>query len=265
MDTDVAQMIMMGAVVPNEPKSEDDAEYASVNVLNADSVVQIEILDVLAQLPDDVDVDRDLSDVKVKEVVECLVDHAEPLDVQFYKVPYNKIRRSKLILFGSVLSSYNTYANWPPKQRTELLRRLERACYNRTIDTAHSENVLSSWESSLFCDIYHSICYKISVNLEPTGLVCNPNLARNILNDLISVKSLPAMSSPDMFPEMYVKVRMRIEASKNAKQAIKTTTMYRCGRCKKNECTFKSLQNRSLDECNNYEVTCVNCGNEFTA
>jgi DNA-directed RNA polymerase subunit M/transcription elongation factor TFIIS len=260
MDTNVAQMIMLGVVTPNETTVKCDS-----SILNVPNTVQIEILDVLAQLSDDDDVDRDLTGVNVKKTNVCLVDHNDPIDILFYSKSHNRIRRSKIILFGSVLSAYDAYTNMTTDKRTNLLKNLERACYNRTIDTAHSENVIASWESSLFRDIYHSICYKISVNLEPTGLVCNPNLAKNLLNNSISIKNLPIMSSPDMFPEMYVKVRLRIEASKNAKQAIKTTTMYRCGRCKKNMCTFKPLQNRSLDECNNFEVTCVNCGNEFTA
>lgn len=229
----------------------------------------VEILDVLSNIPENDDIDKDLTDVVLEEENKIdeknIPEHKDPLDVLFYRTPYNRIRRAKIIMFGSVLSPYKKFNSMEKDQKTKLLKQLERACYNRTIDIANEQNIIASWSDDLFCDIYHIICYKISANLEPNGLVGNPSLAKNILDEVINIKSLPSMSSVEMYPQLYTKVKERIEASKNAKQTVKYTTMYKCRRCKKNKCTFESIQNRSLDECNNFVVTCVNCGNEFNA
>ena len=41
------------------------------------------------------------------------------------------------------------------------------------------------------------------------------------------------------------------------------TDIYKCGRCKKRECTFYQLQTRSADEPMTTFVTCLNCGTRW--
>ena len=41
------------------------------------------------------------------------------------------------------------------------------------------------------------------------------------------------------------------------------TDIYKCGRCKKRECSFYQLQTRSADEPMTTFVTCLNCGNRW--
>jgi len=224
-----------------------------------------EILDVLAILPEDDIEDLDMDGVDVKEHEDTTITHKYPLNVIFYKAPYNRIRRSKIMLFGSSLEPYEKFRSMSSSERAILLKKLERSCYNYTIDIAHNNNVVSSWEDSNFCNIYHSTCYKLSVNLEPTGLVSNPTLAKNLLNNQLNIPTLPRMSSVDMFPQKYTKILQRIDASKNASQTVKTSTMYKCGRCYENRCTIENVQNRSLDETTGLRITCINCGNEFGA
>ena len=42
-----------------------------------------------------------------------------------------------------------------------------------------------------------------------------------------------------------------------------TTTQFRCGKCKKRECTFYSMQTRASDEPETIFIRCVNCGHQF--
>lgn len=222
------------------------------------------LLDVLALVVED-DIPVNMEGVIVKTQDPHIITHMYPLNAMFYKDPYNCVRRSKLILFGSRLEPYEIFKSMSVTDRDAFLKKLERTCYNYTIDTAYSENIVSSWEDRNFRDIYHSVCYKLSVNLEPVGLVSNPTLAKNILSGIIDVTKLPKMTSVDMFPQKYTKVLRRIEASKNASQSVKTSTMYKCGRCYENRCTIENVQNRSLDETTGLRITCINCGNEFSA
>jgi DNA-directed RNA polymerase subunit M/transcription elongation factor TFIIS len=224
-----------------------------------------EILDVLADIPDEDTNVVDMDGIEVASEHTITINHRHPLSIIFYKPPYTRVRRSKIMLFTSSLDPYEKFRLMSIKARDCILSDLERACYNHTIDVAHNENIIASWEDHNFEDIYHSVCYKISVNLEPIGLVSNPTLAKTLLNGEIDVKKLPLMSSVDMFPQKYTKTLKRIEASKNASQTVKYTTMYTCGRCKEKKCTIENVQNRSLDETGGLIITCVNCGNQFGA
>jgi DNA-directed RNA polymerase subunit M/transcription elongation factor TFIIS len=233
--------------------------------IEKDIYVTKEILNVLDVI-DDEDLDEiDMEDVVIDNSQIPEIDHVIPLPVEFYKPPYNRIRRAKIMLFGSSLLSYIAYKELSDIKKFIILQKIERACYNYTIDRAYEENIITCWDIDLFCDVYHSTCYKISVNLEPKGLVCNPTLAKNLLSGKISINNLPKLTSPEMFPQKYVKIMKRIEASKNASQTIKTSTMYQCGRCKENRCSIENVYNRSLDEGVNLRIKCMNCDYEFGA
>ena len=191
------------------------------------------------------------------------INHIIPLDVYFYKKPYNYIRRAKLILFSSLLTEYEDYVLMPYQDQMNLIKKMERACYNCTIEDSNANNIITTWENDNFCNIYHSICYKISSNLENGGLVHNPNIALKLLNDKISIAELPKMTSPELFPQKYEKIQSRIEISKTVKQTVKVTSKYTCRKCKKSECTEENLYNRSLDEGVNIRITCNNCSHRW--
>lgn len=186
-----------------------------------------------------------------------------PLDAMFYKKPYNKIRRAKLILFTSCLMQHKEYQLLPYQEKMKIIKNIERSCYNYVIDKSYEENIMTSWEVDLFCELYHSICYKISANLEKTGLVSNPNLTKAILSGNISIEQLPKLSSQDMYPQKYAEIIQRVEASKSVVQTLKTSAMYRCSKCKENKCTIENRYNRSLDEGVNLTITCLNCAHQW--
>lgn len=200
-----------------------------------------------------------------KKDAKRLIESFIPLPSSLYNPPYNVNRRSKIILFGYVLNKYENFQKVKWNDKTKLLIKIERSCFNYSIDSANDNNIIPSWDIELFNDIYTSICYKVSTNLDPTGLVKNKQLAIDLLNGKISIKRLPRLTSLDMFPQKHAPVLKRLEASKNIKNNIKTTSMYICGKCKENKCTIENLYNRGLDEGVNLKITCVNCGHEFTA
>lgn len=188
-----------------------------------------------------------------------------PLTPEFYVKPYNQLRRAKLITFGTCLNEYEAFVVLPYKEKISLIKQIERSCFNYTIDKSHENNIMTSWEVDLFRDLYHSICYKISSNLERYGLVCNPALSNQILRGDISIENLPKLTSQEMFPQKYVEIMKRFNACKTVEQTTKTSTMYRCGKCKTNKCTIENVYNRSLDEGVSLRVTCTNCGHSWGA
>jgi len=193
------------------------------------------------------------------------INHEIPIDVVFYKPPYNQVRRAKIIVFISCLMEYQKYKEYSYDNKMKLIKQLERACYNYVIDKSYENNITASWTNNIFCDLYHSICYKISANLESKGLVINTTLVNNLLSGTISVEDLPKLSSIELYPQKYTKIIEKVEASKQVEQSLKSSAMYRCSKCKQNKCTLENRYNRSLDECVNLTVTCVNCGHSWCA
>ena len=134
------------------------------------------------------------------------LNHKYPLDNKFYTNPiYNKVRRAKLILFSSILAEYEDFTNYTHEGRTHLLKKIERSCYNTTVEEANKNNIIATWADENFCDLYHSICSKISFNMEKNGIVNNPNIALDILNSKIPIGQLAKMSSVELFPAKYEK------------------------------------------------------------
>ena len=193
------------------------------------------------------------------------VIHNNSLDLLFFEYPYNVIRRSKIILFDSLLSEHDKYRTLPNEKKTSLLKELEIACYQYIIDKAYENNIMASWDNELFCDMYHSICYKISSNVEKGGLVDNESFSSALISGLIDPSKIPSMTSIEMFPQKYQITMQRLEASKTIVKNVKTSALYHCHRCKQNKCSMENLYNRSMDEGVNLKITCLNCFTQWNA
>ena len=55
----------------------------------------------------------------------------------------------------------------------------------------------------------------------------------------------------------------KIEKNMFEKRKDNVVRIYKCGKCKKNECTFYQLQTRGADEATTTFVQCVNCGHKW--
>lgn len=189
----------------------------------------------------------------------------EPLDVSFYELPYNVQRRAKSILFSSSLLEHDSFAKLTREEKTNLIRNIEQSCYDYSIAKAHEYNIPAEWYNELFKELYHSTCAKISSNITQTNNVKNQYLPKAILNGTIDIIKLPGMTSQELYPDKYKELLTKLEESKKVVRTIKTTSMYKCRRCYKNECTEENRYNRSLDEGVNLTITCMSCGYRWNA
>jgi DNA-directed RNA polymerase subunit M/transcription elongation factor TFIIS len=196
---------------------------------------------------------------------ELVVDINEPLSNVFYEPQYNHYRRAKIILFTDAFNLHDKFRAMPKEEKTKLLRALERCCNNYTIEKAHVNNIMTSWQLDKFVDLYHDICYKVSANMNDTPLVTGAQLAKKILDGEIDVQDVCKMTSQDICPDKYSSIIDRLESSKNVVQTRNTSSLYTCGTCKKSQCWIENRYNRSLDEGVNLTITCMNCGKQWNA
>lgn len=231
-----------------------------------------EVDDDIGDVADAIVLETKLSESKQSEVrppeskpLESSQLSPSPLDIRYYNPPYNHYRRAKLMLFSDNFNEHPAYCQLSYAAKWSIIEKIEKACNRVAIGKANEENIPTRWSDESFRDIYHTLCAKISSNISQRGSVKNPYLAKAILNGTINIPDLPKLSSQDLYPAKYVEIIRRIEASKNVTSTKKTSSMYRCRRCHKNECTIENRYNRSLDEGVNLTITCVACGNEWNA
>jgi DNA-directed RNA polymerase subunit M/transcription elongation factor TFIIS len=227
--------------------------------------------------------------------------NAEPIPFEYYTdTSYNELRRCKLILFtdclsSSVVSFENDYKNINIKKKVifnllvslgfkktiskkiidytygeiyskfYIAEKIERGCFNRTINKSRHYNIRAIWETLKFRDLYHDICYKVAININPTSIIDSIYLINLIKNKSVKLSNIANLSGKKLCPEKYEKIDKKINLRVNQEVKIKYSTLYRCFRCKNNKCTSERVYNRSLDEGVNLRITCTVCYNEWGA
>jgi DNA-directed RNA polymerase subunit M/transcription elongation factor TFIIS len=141
---------------------------------------------------------------------------------------------------------------------------IEKSIYNTTIKNARTLNIERSWNSQGFKMVYKKNYMKIISNIS-----LNKN-ASFVLNKLKynqwEPDSLISMRAEMLYPELWESLLL-----KNAKKMASLgkelnqqgSTFFRCGKCKKNNCTYFQMQTRSADEPMTTFITCLVCLNRW--
>ena len=146
-------------------------------------------------------------------------------------------------------------------------RDIEESIYKKSVKTAEEKNISFDWNSSKFRYIYLRLVLSIYNNLDKNGYVKNNYLIKEINNKKLSVDNLVELNPQKMYPKNWEELIKRETAAHeilctNALASV--TDIYKCGKCKKNKCTYYQLQIRSGDEPMTTFITCVECGNNWT-
>jgi len=141
---------------------------------------------------------------------------------------------------------------------------IEKSIYNTSIKTARVRLVERSWNDTSFKSIYKHNYMKIMGNL---SLNNNANFVLGkIKYGLWEPGKLVSMTPQELYPDMWEEVLLR-NAKKMAKlgkeKSEQGTSMFRCGKCKLNNCTYFQMQTRSADEPMTTFVTCLECSNRW--
>lgn len=96
----------------------------------------------------------------------------------------------------------------------------------------------------------------------------NPALRVNVLMGLIQPEKIAVMTADEMASDELKMMRMAAakQGMDAAQLAIKEgtkTSLLKCGKCKKNNCTYHQMQTRSADEPMTTFVLCNECGNRW--
>jgi DNA-directed RNA polymerase subunit M/transcription elongation factor TFIIS len=154
-------------------------------------------------------------------------------------------------------------------ENPEMCRDIERGILEETIRKAYVFNIPRVWKNKVIKEVYQTLYAKVWRNLLPKShpqSVGNPKLLSLVKTGVIDAKELGSMSPQKMWPERW----RDLEESRILKQiatlersAVASTDMFKCGRCGKNECTYREVQTRSADEPMTVFILCLVCGNRW--
>jgi transcription elongation factor S-II len=154
-----------------------------------------------------------------------------------------------------------------PTWKMELLKMpevMEKNIYNTTIKEARGKLIERAWSNQDFVWIYKKNYMKIMGNIKTNK---NADFVLNkIKYGLWEPQNILSMKSQLLYPHLWEEILL-----KNAKKLSmigkemkeQGTNMFRCGKCKKNNCTYFQMQTRSADEPMTTFVTCLECGKRW--
>ncbi|KAK2157186.1 hypothetical protein LSH36_196g05029 [Paralvinella palmiformis] len=112
--------------------------------------------------------------------------------------------------------------------------------------------------------------YKTRIRSRVANLkdVKNPALRENVLTGLIPVDRIACMTAEEMASDELKQMRAKLtkEAINDHQMSYQggtRTTLFKCGRCGKRDCTYNQVQTRSADEPMTTFVVCNLCGNRW--
>jgi len=178
---------------------------------------------------------------------------------RFYGNPeYNCFRRAKLLTLNDLLFDYPAYSQQTESTKLQLLEDIEAAAYRETKVKALEYNIAINWTSKSFTDIYHTLVNKATSLFEHNDEV-GAALLDKILQRELSCEDLIKCRISDLCKEQYQEILSNVVIRQNVQMTEKHSSLYRCPKCKKTECTIERMYSRSLDEGQNLKVTCTFC------
>jgi DNA-directed RNA polymerase subunit M/transcription elongation factor TFIIS len=135
----------------------------------------------------------------------------------------------------------------------ELVQRIEKSCWNWTIDQImKQQNEKVVWDSQ-FKKKYISKIQSILSNLKT-----NESFRNSVIKEEIDINFLPKMTCYEINPLLWEK-HLRKNSVKNQDEECDIEGLFKCQKCNSKHTTYYSLQTRSADEPMTHFVTCLKC------
>lgn len=144
---------------------------------------------------------------------------------------------------------------------------IEIGIYNWCIDYAIQHEIVKSWKNQKFMNVYLEKARSVISNIDKESYIKNANLINRINENEFLPHEVAFMKPENIFPERWrdavESLMKKYEHAYERKHTEAMTNMFKCGKCKKKECTFYELQTRAGDEASTIFVRCINCGNSW--
>lgn len=170
---------------------------------------------------------------------------------------YNDLRRGYLLLIASLIEEYLTEGDINDHQ--EMIIAIEKSCYDHSVEIAEYELLTPDFSIVGFEQLYRTKVVRITKNLDVNSEVGDEHLASCLLSGDIDPTTVSKLDNKDISPLHNEKLLENLTIRLNQTITLKTSTLYRCRQCKRNETTIRSIQMRSLDEPSTLVIQCQFC------
>jgi transcription elongation factor S-II len=142
---------------------------------------------------------------------------------------------------------------------------LEKSIFNYTVKLATNLSIPKSWENADFKKIYTKKARSVTGNLKNAN---NMDFKNKVKSGEHKVRDIPGMTNYEIFTELYKPIMEKIKQKELARLANNHEQedgcgMFKCGKCKKSNTTYYSLQTRGADEPMTNYITCLVCANRW--
>ena len=144
---------------------------------------------------------------------------------------------------------------------------IEKSIYNKSIKDAKNKLIERSWDSTNFKTLYKNGYLKVINNIK------NNKNSQFVLNQIkyryFEPNEIVNMSYQKLYPELWKQIMLNnLQRDERMEKTSKEenqegTDMFRCGKCKKRNCTYYQMQTRSADEPMTSFITCLSCSNRW--
>jgi DNA-directed RNA polymerase subunit M/transcription elongation factor TFIIS len=143
---------------------------------------------------------------------------------------------------------------------------VETGIFNWCVESTAKYGFCKNWVDNRFLNMYKTTAISAVYNLDSDSYIGNHSLKKRMNENEFSPHEIPYLEKEQCFPEMwkgiadsYAKKEFCIKPSNMAA----STDQFRCGKCRKNKCSYSEMQTRSADESTTIFVNCLNCGNRW--
>jgi transcription elongation factor S-II len=138
---------------------------------------------------------------------------------------------------------------------------IEKSIYNFTIKEAKTKDIDRQWSCERFKWLYKKNYNKVYSNIHS-----NKNaqyVLDKIKNGHFKAEEIVSMDHiylyPELWEELILKNKKKMAALSNTTDLDNISSLFTCGKCKQNKCTYFQMQTRSADEPMTTFVTCLVC------
>lgn len=172
------------------------------------------------------------------------------------------IAPERLIVRDTIMHVCAAHTNWStlaPTAQVMLVRRMERSCFETTINSCILDGIDRLFTEQKFVQRYSANCARVMLNLDITSSVGSSDALSKVIIGEINPYKIASMTSCELCPDASKLEREEINLRLRQKSQNKVSRAYKCWKCGGDETIPIEYQGRSSDECSNLSIKCVNC------